>query len=462
MGSIISAGIGSGLDVDGLVKQLVAAEGTAKTTQLATKEAGFQAKLSAFGSFRAALDKLKASLTPLKNAATFQSRAVTVGDSKIFTVTASNNSVQGVYNVEVERLAAAQRITSGPVATEATVVGTGTVQLNLAGTSFNVVLDSSNNTLAGLRDAINKAPDNPGVTATIVNETGVGSHLLLASNKTGAANTLVVTGQGGDATLDTFLAGLTTTQPAQDSRIVIDGYAHEAPTNSVTTAVTGLTFNLVSASATDVTTPLSISLDKGAATKAVNDFVTAYNSLVTSLKGLNSYDATTKAAGPLLGDSTLRDFQGALRKELGVPVKGISSSFSTLSEIGIVSKVDGTLEVNATKLANALDTNFDQVGGLFANTSSGTAPVEGVARRLDTLLDTYTKSDGLIDARTKGLQTSIDQIADSRQALNTRLAALETRLRAQFNAMDSVVAQLKTTSNFLTQQLATLNGSAVK
>lgn len=460
MGSVVSTGIGSGLDIESLVTQLVSAEGTAKSARLTTKEAGFQAKLSAFGSFRAALDELKSALTPLKEMSSFQGRAVSVGDSKILTASAASSAVSGSYNVEVERLASAAKLTSSPVATEATVVGTGTLQLNLGGNLFSVVIDETNNTLAGIRGAINKISSNSGVTATIVNETGQGARLLLTSTKTGAANTLALTHQGGDAGLDTFVNGMTATAP-QDSRIVIDGFAHESATNTVTTAVTGLTFNLLSTSATDVTTSVNITFNKSSATKAVNDFVTAYNKVVTSLKSVGSYDASTQTAGALFGDSTLRDFQAALRRELGVAVPGISSAFSTLAEVGIVSKVDGTLEVNSTKLDSFISSNFDQIGGLFANAASSGAPTEGVARRLDKLIDVYTKSNGLIDARTKGLQTSIDDIGDQREALEARLAALETRLRAQFNAMDTLVAQLKNTSNFLTQQIDTLNGSTI-
>src|SRR5262249_53869463 len=144
---------------------------------------------------------------------------VTVGDSKILTAAASSDAVPGTYNVEVERLATAAKLTSAANAGgETAIVGTGTLQLNLGGSTFNISLDSSNNTLDGIRDAINKAADNPGVRATIVNETGQGARLVLTSSKTGATNTLVVTDQGGDAGLDAFVAGFTTTA-AQDSRI---------------------------------------------------------------------------------------------------------------------------------------------------------------------------------------------------------------------------------------------------
>src|SRR5690606_21996384 len=136
----------------------------------------------------------------------------------------------------------------------------------------------------------------------------------------------------------------------QDSRIIVNGLAHESAGNTVTTAVDGLTFTLLKVSEEGVTTQVSVTHDKTGATRAVNDFVNAYNTLVKGLKGLSSYNAETRAAGPLLGDSTLRDFMFAVRRELGVPMTGVSDAFSSLAELGIVSNVDGTLSVNATRL----------------------------------------------------------------------------------------------------------------
>jgi flagellar hook-associated protein 2 len=461
MGSIISSGIGSGLDIDGLVKNLVAAEGNATGARLTAKEAGYQAKLSALGSFRAALDKLKSALAPLKEVAKFQGRAVTVGDAKILTATAATNAVPGTYNVEVERLARAHRLASGAFAATDTAVGSGTLRITLGGNSVDVTISAQGNTLADIRNAINAVDGNPGASATIVNESGVGNRLVLSSAKTGATNTIGVTVVSGDAGLSALVAGITTTQTPLDSRIVVNGYVHESATNSVSTAVDGLTFNLLAQSETDVTTPVGVTFDKTAATKAVNDFVGAYNSLVTSLRTVSSFNADTKIAGALFGDATLRDFVNALRREIGTPATGLGGTFATLSEIGVAFQVDGTLAVDSKKLDTFITDHFDEVGNLFAYAGDADA-TEGVARRLDRLIDGYVKSDGLIDARTKGLQSSIDSIGKSREALNERLAALEKRLRTQFSAMDTLVAQLRSTSNFLTQQVNALNGSATR
>jgi flagellar hook-associated protein 2 len=460
MGSIVTSGIGSGIDINGLVTQLVTAEGQATSTQLDAKEAKLQGKLSAFGSLQSAIATLKTALAPLKDLAKFQGRGVSVADPAILTASADSTAATGSYQIEVERLAAAAKLQSTHFATADTVVGTGTLTVNVGTSSIVLTIDSANNTLAKIRDAINGASANPGVAASII--TGVdGAHLVLTGTKTGAANAVTVTQTGGDGGLAPLvydplnaITNLTQVQAAIDSRVVIDGIAVESATNSVSTGVTGLTLNLVSQSAPDVTTAVNVSFDQTATRKAIDAFATAYNALVTGLKPLGSFDATSKIAGPLLGDSTLRDFLSAARRAINGNVNA-SSSLTNLSQVGISFAFDGTMSVDATKIGTALNGQFDSVGKLFAST-------DGVANRLDALLAQYTGSTGLIGARTQGLQSSISDIGAQRTRLQTRLDALSKRLHTQFNAMDTLVSQLRSTSTFLTQQLAasvaTLNG----
>ncbi len=459
MGSIVTSGIGSGLDIAGIVQQLVAVEGNATSAQLDSREAKLQAKLSAYGSLRGAIASLQSAIAPLKDPTKFQARAVSVGDINVLTASADSSAATGSYAVEVERLAKAAKLQSTHFTNADTVVGTGTLTVKLGTSNIVLTIDSSNNTLAKIRDAINGATGNPGVAATIV--TGVdGAHLVLTGTQTGTANAITVTQSGGDGGLAPLvydpvnaITNMTQVQAAIDSRVVIDGIAVEGATNSVSTGVTGLTLNLVAQSAADVTTAVSISFDQTAARKAINDFATAYNALVTGLKPLGSFDATSKVAGPLLGDSTLRDFLTAARRAINGNVNA-SSSLTNVSQVGVSFALDGTMTVDATKLGTALGSQFDSVGSLFAST-------DGIAKRLDSLLSLYTGSTGLIDARTQGLQGSISDIGDARTALQTRLNALSTRLKAQFNAMDTMIAQLRTTSTFLTQQFATLSATTI-
>jgi flagellar hook-associated protein 2 len=453
MGSIVTSGIGSGLDLQSLVKQLVAAEGGPATGRLDTREAALQAKLSAFGSLRSAIASLQASLVPLKDLAKFQGRTVAVGDATLLSASAASTAATGSYQVEVERLAKAAKLQSQAFATADTVVGTGTLTLKLGASTINVVIDDTHNTLAQIRDAINGTVGNPGISATIV--TGVdGAHLVLTGSKTGAANSITVTQTGGDGGLAALvydpanaITNLTQIQQAVDARVVIDGIAAEGATNSITTAVDGLTLNLIATSDPDVTTTLTIDLDRTGARKSVDDFVKAYNSLVTGLQKLGRYDPASKTGGPLVGDSTLRDLLANVRRTVSSSLTGANGGLSNLAQIGISFALDGTMSADATKLGAALDTKFDSVGQLFASTG-------GIAKRLDSLLGQYVGTGGLLDARTKGLQSSIDDIGDQRTQLQTRLAALQKRLQAQFNAMDALVGQLRATSNYLDQQLS--------
>ena len=167
MATITSTGIGSGIDIESIVTKLVTVEGQAQTRQLDTKQAALTAKLSSFGSFKSALDSLKTALQPLADLAKFQGRQVTVGDADFLAVTATSSAAPGSYSVEVQNLARAQKLVSKPLGLATSTLGVGTLTLTAGGRTANIVIDANNNTLAGIRDAINAATDNPGIAASI-------------------------------------------------------------------------------------------------------------------------------------------------------------------------------------------------------------------------------------------------------------------------------------------------------
>lgn len=173
--------------------------------------------------------------------------------------------------------------------------------------------------------------------------------------------------------------------------------------------------------------------------------------MIDTLDLLTDYDAESETAAPLLGDSTLRSIRDQIRRELSTSVEDINAPFATLAEIGIETQLDGTLAVNDSQLSDILGEEFAKFGQLFSTS-------DGFATRLYDLSDGFLKSDGIIETRSAGLQTQIDGLSDERDSLNERLASLETRLLRQFNALDSLLAQLNSTSNFLAQQLGNLPG----
>ena len=461
MGSVISSGVGSGLDVQGLVSQLVAAEGAPQTLRLNRQEAVLQGELSALGTLRSALAEFQTALQSLKDLDTFQGRTVTQNLTDFVSVTASSDAAPGGFSVEVEQLASAQRLASGPYTDQTSVVGTGTLTIAVGGASFAVDIDSDSNTLAGIRDAVNGAADNTGVVATIINAVD-GSRLIFSATETGLANTLTVTESDGDGGLadlvydpDNAIENLTELDPAQDARVLIEGFAIESASNTITGAVDGIDIVLLAQNAPGEETEVSIGFDRAGARTSIDTLVDSYNSLVDAIDRLTSFDAETETAGPLLGDATVRNLTFQLRRELGASVSGLTGPFASLIDLGITAELDGKLAIDGAKLDAAFDEDFDAIGSLFS-----TAEV-GIAARLDALVDPYLNSGGLLDTRTDGLNASIEDIGDRRESLDERLAAVEARLFNQFNALDTLLAQLQSTSNFLSQQLANLPGVVV-
>jgi len=456
MASIISSGIGSGLDIAGIVQQLVAAEGQPVQLRIGQQEARTQAKLSAFGSLKATMSDFRDKLAVMKNLSSFLVRNAQSGNEDLFTATVEGSALPSKYSVEVVQLAQAQKLTSGVFTGSDAVVGTGTLNIAIGAESFSIEVTDQNNTLSGIRNAINDALDNKGVAATIVNASA-GSYLILSGESTGVDQAMTITQSGGDGGLAALeydpgngLNALTQTVAAQDALIRIDGFDVTSDNNVVTGAVEGVTINLESA-APGQTAELLVENDEAAARKTIQDFVESYNKLVEIFDKLTNYDAESDLAAPLLGDATVRGIRARIRRELSTAVVDIDAPFKMLSEVGIQVQLDGKLEIKDDKLSSTLAGDFSKFGQLFANS-------DGFAVRLFDLVDNYLDSDGIIETRSKGLSRDIEGYNDQRDTLNQRLSSLETRLLRQFNALDSLLGQLSSTSNFLAQQLNNLPG----
>ena len=443
MPAITSAGLGSGLDIEGLVSKLVAAEGQPASSRLNRKEANLQADLSALGSLKGALSAFQTSVQGLKDVSAFQARTATSSNTDLFTVTANSSAVAGSFAIKVEQLAQSAKMRSGDFSSETALPGAGTLTIGLGASSFNISV-ASDTTLAGVRDAINQASDNPGIKATVI-KVDSGSQLVLTSDKVGAANTISIGATDTDALDGNDLnrlatASLTSIQTASDAIIYVDGQKVTKAGNSFSDVISGVTITLKKADLSKTET-LNIALDKDSAKSKVNDFIKAYNSLAGTMSSLSSYNAETKQASRLFGDSTLRGVQNQVRQVLANPVSGVPG-VSTLAEIGIKTNKSGVLELDATKLDSVIASNFEAVSQLFAAT-------DGLATRFDGVLKNYLSSDGALSSRVDGANKQIRGITDQRDKLNIRLAALESRYRKQFTAMDALVGQLQATGSYL-------------
>ncbi len=461
MGTIFSSGVGSGLDIAGLVSQLVAAEAGPPSARLDREEATLQAELSSYGSLRSALAELNAALDGLTDIESFRGRAVTLSGPDFLSASAGTNAVPGSYDIEVQQLAAAHRLASDPYTSADEEVGTGTLSIRVGAATFAVSIDASNNTLAGIRDAINGASNNTGATATIVN-TVDGSRLILTTLETGATNTLTVTQSGGDGGLeplvydpDNLITNMTEVTAPQDAVALVNGFVVESATNSLSEAIDGLDIELLAVNGLGETSTISVGFDQSASREAVENLITAYNAFVDSTAQLSSFDPETLERAPLFGDSTLRTLTTRLRQELAETVSGLNGPFDNLFDLGITTQLDGKLSLDSVQLDAAFAEDFDAVGTLFSDADVG------IASRLAALIDPQLETGGIIDARTDGISASISDINDRRETLNVRLAAVEDRLFRQFNALDGLLAQLQSTSGFLTQQLDNLPGVAL-
>ena len=461
-----ATGLGSGLDVEGLVTQLIAAEANPQTVRLNRNETAFQAKISAYGALRGALTEFQNALSGLKDLTSLSARKVVMSDDTHFAATASEDSVPGVYEVEVVSLAEPHRLMSSGVATPATTVGTGTLTITSGAESFAVTVGATNQTLEGIRDAINAATDNDSVDATIITvDNGTGgqeSRLILSARETGTANAIqvAVTGDADANNTDnlglsrlsytTGALNLTQQQPAVDAVIEIYGQTVTRSSNSIEDAITGVTLDLKEAEV-GATTTVTISLDTGKLKDSINGFVKSYNTLTANLRNLSKYDSATGSKGALLGDSTLRAVDSRLRRMIG-EAADVDGAFKTLASIGVKVDDTGVLSVEADDLDAALASDFADVATLFV------AEDTGLGARLSGMHEGYTQGKGIIQARVDGRQAGLKDVAEQRVALERRIEGLETRFRAQFNAMDQIVAQLSSTSSFLTGQLASLPG----
>lgn len=463
-GVISSLGIGTGMNLSALVTSLVQADTSAQQNQISTATQAANTQLSALGQLQAALSGIQAALAGLRTGTAFTSYTATAagaaGANATFTASVGTGATAGTHTVVVNQLATAQQLSSAAFASSSSIVGTGTLVVAVGGKSVGLTIDSSNNTLQGIASAINGASNNPGVTASIINAAD-GAHLVLSSNSTGAANTITVTSSGGDGGLTAINynpAGggpnnLSVQTAAQDASLTIDGFAVTSASNSVSNVLSGVTLNLGSA-APGATQTLSVGLDTTGITNTLQGLVTAYNSYVAATGQLASYDPGSGTAGPLLGDATLQNVNSQMAGILGSVVGNSSASVQSLADIGINFNVDGTLSLDTNALNSALTGNPTQVAALFNGSN-------GYGAQLNNTLNSFLLPGGVFDNRTQAINQQLSNLAQQQSDLNQQIAAETTRYQQQFAAMDTLVAQLQSSSSAITQMLSGLNSTAI-
>ncbi|WKD27742.1 flagellar filament capping protein FliD [Halomonas sp. KG2] len=442
MASISSLGIGSGLDLNGLLDQLQDAErGKLKPIerQLETQ----QTKISAYGQLQSALSQFQTASAELNDSALYESLSTNVGGDAI-TATADDEAQPGSYNVTVDTLATRGTLASEGVAELDAPLTTAEQTLTFTfgdGASKEVTI-GANSSLEDIRDAIN-ANEDSGVNATIVND-GTNYRLALSSSETGADAS--ITGFSFSGT-EPFAADTDNTlQAGTDAALTVNGIAITSPTNQVEGAIQGVTLNLQEEGDSTV----AVEQNTRAVREAITGFVDAYNELKGTIGELTSFNAETGVAGELNGDNTVRTVESRMRSILS---GGIEGEFSMLSDIGISLQRDGTLSIDESELDNAIVNNQDALSTFFA----GDADDSGMAGQLNQGLDQLLGTNGAVKGAITGAENRVESLVERYTRTEQTIEQTISRYRTQFGQLDSMIAQMNQTSSYLTQQFDALD-----
>jgi flagellar hook-associated protein 2 len=461
--SIAVGGLVSGLDTNSMIEQLLELE-RQPILKLQKREAAYQVELSAYGSLKGILGSLQSAVENLDSVSNFTHFSAVSGDTDLFSASADENATSGSYGITIQQLAGVHKLTSGAF-TQGEYVGEGTIQVKVGNGSTTDIDVSATDTIVDVAQAINDAE--AGVRAGVIFD-GTDYFLTLAADTTGVENVinLTVTDTGDTNNIDMnglsrlvydlgVTENLSNVQDAADSIITVDGVANiHRDTNVITDVIEGVTLTLESAPATpDNQATLTVGRDLDAVVSKITAFVDAHNEAIDVFEEYQSYDSATKTVGVLMGDAATNSIRNRLKTMVTGTVSGIES-FSRLADLGIALNREGRLEVDSSTLNSALDDHFDDVLQFFTRSTEGS---EGFALRMkDTLYAMLRSTDGTIAARTHGIQNSIDGIEDQVEREEMRVLAWETRTRAQFNALEVLLAEYQSTGNYLSQQIASL------
>ncbi|MDO7085072.1 flagellar filament capping protein FliD [Pseudocolwellia sp. AS88] len=461
-------GIGSGLAVSDIVDALVGAERTPFESRLNTQEAKYTTDISAVGALKSAVETVQASIESLSDADNYQQRTASGSDSYL-SLTSTKDAEVGSYSIKVDALASEHKLSSAAF-TETDALGEGTLTFASGENSFDIVA-SDTDTLSDIRDAINDSADNESIIATIV--TGVdGQHLVLASKETGLESAITITvddtsdsnntdntglsrlAYQPDSLEPNFATNMTEVIAASDAQITLDGsIIATSSTNTFTEVIDGIDVTVKKAhDEDDDNSNISISENNSNIASGLNSFIESYNELLELSNNLGSSSAD--GVGVMAGDSLLRGLMSKLRSQLSTSFSSGEDSSSSLSQLGVRTDRYGVLSLDSEDLNTFIDENVDGIQEFFVGTDSE----PGFAASMDTLMSFYTDSGGLIQSRIDSRTGQLERIDEDRLSFELKMDNLESRLLAQYNAMDLLVANLNSTSSYVQAQLDNMPG----
>ena len=453
-------GIGSGLDISGMVASLVAADRKPADNALNLQQSKAKMQLSAVGTVKSAFDVLSTSLKALKASTAFDARLFNVtktGTDEILTATGTNAAATGTHVIKVEQLAAANKWIADTAVPKTKTFGAGTLTLDVGVGDKMKSLEiqvEADDTLSTIRTKIEKAGRSLGVQSTLI-ASGDDQYLSLSQEKSGTANAIKLRAGSGNTDLTALAASMSERTAAADAKLTIDGVAVVGSENTITDVVPGLTLNLKKVGESSVT----ISSDVAAARKVMQDFVTAYNGALSAINDATKYDIENKEPSSLTGDAQMRGASSQLRSMMSGVLKDLAANGLDPKTLGLQTRAypnaDGSLVLDNTKFEAALVNQAGAVRQAFTGD-------DGAATKLFNMVDGYVNTtvgkEGAFVSRTKSINATLTGIDKRRAALDTRMAGVEERYKKQFLALDALMGKLSQSSSALSQQLSQLSG----
>jgi flagellar hook-associated protein 2 len=439
-GTITFGGIGSGMDTESIVSALVNVERSGQN-QLATKQSATNSSISNLSSVSSLLSKLKAATDALDTASEVGSYKVSSGD-KAIVASANGLATPGSYAIKVNKLAKEQRTYSNTFSSATTALNqAGTLTLAVgAGTPKNISIAAGDK----LDDVIGKI-NSAGlrVTASAFFD-GSQYRIQLRGQDTGAANAVSIT---EDGTTFGFNLAENKFQSAQDAEIELDGFKVKSTTNQVTGAIRGVTLALTA----ETTGPITVAVEgdpDGTRTK-LQTMVDAYNAVVSKAKELGGSGSVKAKDDLLAGDSTLRSLTSRVGSALQTQISG-TSSYQSLSSIGLSLDRSGKLTLDATKLDKALKADAEGVTKMLA----GSDTTKGVMDIMSSVADAFTAKDkGLLTIKSEGLTAQVKRLQSRIDREEIRINRYGDQLRKQFTSMDTQVAAWNNLGSYLSSAL---------
>ncbi|MFT2185930.1 flagellar filament capping protein FliD [Pseudomonas putida] len=466
-----STGLGSGLDIGSIVKVLVQSDTAAKQAQITRQTSNNSAMISGIGSLRSALTAFQAAMTKLndRTAPSFNAYAATSANDKVVKVTSGNTAVAGSYDIQVTKLATGSKVASQAFSEGASkAIAAGTLTIGQGdpangGKAYTIEVGAGA-TLQSVRDQINKEMSANGISANIVTGDG-GARLVLTSSTTGLGSDLSLKGDAGQSELDieygVSMADSGTgagyiTDPARDAELTIDGLKVTSATNTIKDAISGLSLELVSEST--AATKVTVAANNDGLKTSIQSFVDAYNTLqkaITSLTSTSRDSDDNLVLGPLTNDPTTRSLLGDIRKVLSEV--GAGDQLTTLSQLGINTQKDGTLEFNSTKFTAAM--NDKKLGAEVQELFTGT---NGIFERMNKAISPYNATDGSLASRNSALDKVAKNLSEQQAALDRRTESLTESLTRKYVALDTALGKMKAQADQVTSIFEAINAQAKK